>query len=62
MQKVLEAIGGFGFMLAFAVLYFPGGTILMWLSCPDRRLDGLDWVLSVVIPGFGVARAVHCQL
>ncbi|MBL4543400.1 MAG: hypothetical protein JKP98_24250 [Rhodobacteraceae bacterium] len=41
-----------------AVLYFPGGTILMALSCDSRKLDGWDWVLSVVIPGFGVVKTI----
>lgn len=44
------------FMVAFfMVLNFPGGTIVMALGCNHSRLSGLDWVLSVVIPGYGLA-------
>jgi len=30
----------------------------MALSCDSRKLDGWDWVLSVVIPGFGVVKTI----
>lgn len=45
-------------MLVFALIYFPGGTILMAVVCNSRRLDGWDWVLSVVIPAYGLIKAL----
>jgi len=32
----------------------------MAMSCNTRRLDGWDWVLSVIIPFFGLIKAVVC--
>ena len=46
-----------GFLLLL-LIYFPGGTIMMALSCRSYRLDGWDWVLSVIIPGYGIATAL----
>lgn len=39
---------------------FPGGTILMALSCGSRQLDGWDWVLSVIIPFYGFFKSASC--
>lgn len=60
MGRLLETVGGFGFACLFFVGNFPGGTILMAMSCNTRRLDGWDWVLSVIIPFFGLIKAVVC--
>ena len=58
MDRILGA--GFGglMMLVFALIYSPGGTIVMALSCNSRRLDGWDWVLSVIIPAYGLIKAL----
>lgn len=56
-----DLFGGLGivvFYILFAVVYFPGGTILMALTCRTRELDGWDWVLSVIIPAFGMFTAL----
>jgi hypothetical protein len=45
-------------MALVVTLYFPGGTIVMALSCDNRELDGWDWVLSVVIPGYGAMKSL----
>lgn len=42
----------------FLVIYFPGGTILMAMACNSRRLDGWDWVLSVVVPAYGLLKVL----
>jgi len=44
--------------VAFLLIYFPGGTILMAMVCNSRRLDGWDWVLSVIIPAYGLAKVL----
>lgn len=46
------------FLVFFLIAYFPGGTITMALSCNSRRLDGWDWVLSVIIPMYGALKAL----
>jgi hypothetical protein len=44
--------------VGFLLIYFPGGTILMAMACNSRRLDGWDWVLSVVIPAYGLMKVL----
>lgn len=61
MKRVGEG-AGFGVMLIFFLAAnFPGGTIIMWQSCRARYLDGLDWVLSVVVPFYGPAKALFSE-
>jgi hypothetical protein len=60
MGRILESVGGFGLMALFLLGNFPGGTIVMATACNTRRLDGWDWVLSVIIPFFGLIRSVTC--
>jgi len=63
MKDLLETIGGIGIFIIFFFLQFPGGTIFMALACDTDKLDGWDWVLSVVIPAFGVLTGMfssHC--
>lgn len=48
----------FIYLILFVLVYFPGGTIFMASMCNNSRLDGWDWVLSVVIPGYGLARGL----
>ena len=57
-SRLFESAMGIALFLLFTVLYFPGGTIVMALACNSRRLDGWDWVLSVVIPAYGVIKAL----
>lgn len=52
-SRIFESAGAAAFVVAYLAGGFPGGTIIMWASCNPRRLDGLDWVLSVVIPFYG---------
>ena len=58
MDRIFESVSSIIFYLFFLVVYFPGGTIVMALSCNSRRLDGWDWVLSVVIPAYGLAKSI----
>ena len=53
LENAMGALGGSFAIVFFAVGQFPGGTILMAMSCDTNRLDGWAWVLSVVIPFFG---------
>jgi hypothetical protein len=52
MERKLSAGYAGLLFLAFAFICFPGGAILMALACNSRRLDGWDWVLSVIIPAY----------
>jgi hypothetical protein len=56
--KLAEASGGLFFMAFFLLVNFPGGTIFMALSCSARRLDGWDWVLSVIVPAYGLFKGL----
>lgn len=58
LKRMLESTIGIMIVLFFLVVYFPGGTILMALSCDSRRLDGWDWVLSVVVPAYGLIKSI----
>jgi hypothetical protein len=50
-------IGGL-FWICYMLVTFPGGTILMAVSCDSNKLDGWDWVLSVVVPFYGIIKAI----
>jgi len=54
---VFQQIGGLILGIIFMLGQFPGGTILMALRCDSHRLNGWDWVLSVVIPFYGLIKA-----
>jgi len=58
MKSLFESFVGFAFFILALVLYFPGGTILMATQCNSHRLNGWDWVLSVIIPGYGLFKAL----
>jgi len=60
MEKLLASVGGIAFLVVVSLIWFPGGTIFMALICKSRSLDGLDWVLSVVIPAFGLVSGLSC--
>ncbi|MER9302447.1 hypothetical protein NKJ06_12275 [Mesorhizobium sp. M0293] len=57
LKGLFDSVAGFAIFLLMLVIYFPGGTIIMALSCNSRKLDGWDWVLSVIIPGFGLLKS-----
>ena len=58
MKNLFENTASILFVGIFLLGQFPGGTIVMALSCRSSRLDGWDWVLSVIIPFFGVFKAL----
>lgn len=58
MSKILESSFAMLLWAVFLLGQFPGGTIVMALKCNSTRLDGWDWVLSVVIPFYGLAKAL----
>jgi hypothetical protein len=60
MRGIAESIGSIGIGILFMLGNFPGGTVTMALSCNARRLDGWDWVLSVIIPFYGLIKAIAC--
>jgi len=63
MPKIFESAFSVMFFVVFLLGQFPGGTIVMALKCNSRRLDGWDWVMSVVIPFYGLMKALfssHC--
>lgn len=57
-RDAMASTGTVVFFVFFLALQFPGGTIIMALACNSRRLDGWDWVLSVIIPGYGLFTAL----
>ncbi len=59
-SDALGALGSLGLMVLFFLGQFPGGTILMATTCNTRRLDGWDWVLSVIMPFFGLIKSIKC--
>jgi|TARA_B110000879_G_C11056782_1_gene465078 hypothetical protein len=58
MRDFIEGAAGSLFVVIFLMGQFPGGTIVMALSCNASRLDGWDWVLSVIIPFYGIFMAL----
>jgi hypothetical protein len=44
--------------VGFLLIYFPGRTILMAMACNSRRLNGWDWVLSVIVPAYGLLKVL----
>lgn len=58
MGKLFESGLALSMFLFFLLIYFPGGTLLMAWACNSRRLTGLDWVLSVIVPAYGFLKAV----
>lgn len=64
MKDFFEGVAGLGFGAFFVAFFllgqFPGGTIFMALMCDSRRLDGWDWVLSVIIPFYGLIKGMMC--
>ena len=59
-ETISNAVMGSLFLAFFVVAGFPGGTILMAVSCNSRSLDGWDWVLSVVVPMYGFFVSAGC--
>ena len=57
-SDLFSGIAGLGFVGLILLFNFPGGTIFMALMCKSWRLDGWDWVLSVVIPGYGMLKGI----
>ena len=48
-------------VLCFLVFWFPGGVIAMGSVCRNSpEIDGLDWLLSVLVPFYGVATSFIC--
>lgn len=62
MKSLLENALVIVFGVLFLLMQFPGGTVFMALSCPGQRLDGLDWVLSVIVPAYGLLNGARCLL
>jgi len=60
-QNLLGTAAGLFFIIIFVLAQFPGGTILMAVRCNTDRLDGWDWVLSVIFPGFGLFKSFTCS-
>ena len=54
MKTLLENLGGYVVLIFFLLMNFPGGVIIMALSCNTSRLDAWDWFLSVIVPGYGL--------
>ena len=53
-KGLADSAAGLAVTALFLIIYFPGGTIFMALMCNTSKLDGWDWVLSVIIPGYGI--------
>jgi hypothetical protein len=62
MNKIAGMFGSGVLIVLFLLTQFPGGTIFMAAVCPNRRLDGWDWVLSVIVPAYGLIRGAVCLI
>lgn len=60
MRRLIDQIGTLFFLVLFLLGQFPGGTIFMALRCDSYNLTGWDWVLSVVVPFFGLIKGATC--
>lgn len=63
MKQVGEAEGiawGLVGIIVYLLTSFPGGTLVMAGACGSHKLSGIDWVLSVIIPAYGVIRGLTC--
>lgn len=60
MEQIKNALAGGTMIVLFMLLWFPGGTFWQWAACGYRRLDGWDWVLSAIIPGYGFVKGLTC--
>lgn len=61
MRNFFEGLVVYGIYVIILIAQFPGGTIFMAVRCNSRQLSGWDWVLSVVIPFFGLFKgALGC--
>jgi hypothetical protein len=58
MKKLIYGATTSAYGIIYLLTSFPGGTILMALSCDSHRLDGWDWVLSVIIPFYGIFKVL----
>lgn len=59
-QKTLGAAAQFVIAVIFLLAVFPGGTIAMAASCNYHSMDAWDWLLSAIVPGYGLAAAIFC--
>lgn len=58
MQRAWDSAAQILGFVAMVLIWFPGGTVFMAVMVPGWKLDGLDWVLSVVMPGYGLIRGL----
>ena len=58
LEEAGNAFAGLGCLVLYILIGFPGGTIFMAIMVPNKELSGLDWVLSVIIPGFGLIKGL----
>jgi len=56
MKDLWSGVLGVAFFIVFLLGQFPGGTIIMAMSC--SRLTGWDWVFSVIIPFYGLLKVI----
>ena len=59
-KDLRASAAGIAIVALLPLVYFPGGTIFMALMCDSRRLDGWDWILSVIVPGYGLIAGLLC--
>lgn len=60
MKNLFASAGSVAFFIFFLLGQFPGGTIFMAVRCDSSDLDGFDWVLSVIIPFYGLFSGLSC--
>lgn len=61
MNNVFQSMASLALFCVMLVAYFPGGTILMAMICSSHRLDGWDWVLSVILPFYGLGKVLFSR-
>ncbi|AVX04242.1 hypothetical protein MXMO3_01716 [Maritalea myrionectae] len=58
MRNILDSLTSLAILALFLLAYFPGGTIVMGVSCDTDDLAWFDWLFSVILPGYGLIRAI----
>ena len=54
---------GYGAVGLLALTFWiPGGPIWMWIWCGKANADTSDWVMSAVIPFYGLVHGASCMI
>ncbi len=60
MKGFFDNATGIVMFFLFLLAQFPGGTVFMAMRCESIDLTGWNWVLSVVMPFYGLIHGLTC--